>query len=141
MSLKCMIMVLLFTAIVRSSESMTRNRTKIWLDTDIGTDPDDILAIMQLGASLDDYEIVGISTVGDNPDTGAPQVRKLLCKMGIVGIPIYVGVNTPLTTTDQVPDIEFVPATHYGFIFSGQGLVYIDNHIIIIRHKIINLEE
>ena len=39
---------------------------RLWIDTDVGDDPDDVVALL-CAAALDDVELVGVSTVPDVP--------------------------------------------------------------------------
>ncbi len=67
---------------------------KIFLDTDIGDDIDDALALIMLLKM--NVEIVGISTVFKNTDLRARLANKIV-KMMNVDIPIYKGCSQPLT--------------------------------------------
>lgn len=67
---------------------------KIFLDTDIGDDIDDALALIMLLKM--NVEIVGISTVFKNTDLRARLANKIV-KMMNVNIPIYKGFSQPLT--------------------------------------------
>lgn len=67
---------------------------KIFLDTDIGDDIDDALALIMLLKM--NVEIVGISTVFKNTDLRARLANKIV-KMMNVNIPIYKGCSQPLT--------------------------------------------
>lgn len=66
---------------------------KIFLDTDIGDDIDDALAlIMLLKMNVD---VVGISTVFKNTDLRARLAKKIVMDMG-KNIPVYAGYGKPL---------------------------------------------
>lgn len=67
---------------------------KIFLDTDIGDDIDDALALIMLLKM--NVEIVGISTVFKNTDLRARLANKIV-KMMNVNIPVYKGCSQPLT--------------------------------------------
>lgn len=66
---------------------------KIWLDTDIGDDIDDVLALY-LGLHLSEIEIVGISTVYENTELRARMAKKCVRLAGR-DIPVYAGIGTP----------------------------------------------
>ncbi len=67
---------------------------KIIIDTDIGTDIDDAMAIT-LAVVSDEVNICGITTVyGDTEYRG--QLAKKLVKLCDANIPVYCGVNKPL---------------------------------------------
>lgn len=67
---------------------------KIFLDTDIGDDIDDALALVFLLKLKAD--IVGISTVFKNTNLRARLAKKILLKMGRDDIPVYQGYGKPL---------------------------------------------
>jgi len=62
----------------------------IILDTDIGTDVDDALALA-FAAHSTELDIRGVTTVGPNPERRARIARKLLNKMGLDSISVYAG--------------------------------------------------
>ena len=69
---------------------------RIWLDTDIGSDVDDALALGYL-LKHPDLEVVGISTVfGDLPLRGRI-VEELLRLAEVTPIPVLAGMAVPLT--------------------------------------------
>lgn len=63
---------------------------KIWIDTDIGSEIDDALALAYL-VTNPVVEIVGISTVTDGPRTRAMLASAICRAAGRAEIPIYVG--------------------------------------------------
>ena len=66
----------------------------IWLDTDIGSDIDDALALAYLLAR-DDYELIGISTVTEVESQRA-KLASALCRIAGKQIPIHPGLALPL---------------------------------------------
>ena len=68
-------------------------KQKIWLDTDIGDDIDDVLALY-LGLHMPEIEIVGISTVFENTDLRARMAKKCVT-LARRPIPVYAGIGTP----------------------------------------------
>ncbi len=68
---------------------MKENRIKILLDTDVGDDIDDALAIA-LGLSSEEVEFVGITTVFKNTNDRA-RIAKQLVKNNSYNIPVYAG--------------------------------------------------
>jgi purine nucleosidase len=69
--------------------------TRVILDTDIGTDVDDCLAIaFMLGAGGFTFE--GITTVYGDVELRARMVRQLLELRGLEGVPIRLGARKPL---------------------------------------------
>ena len=68
--------------------------TKIWLDTDIGTDVDDAVALAYL-LSHPDCELLGITTVTGEPEKRA-SLASVLCQAAGKQIPIYPGAETPM---------------------------------------------
>ncbi len=66
----------------------------IWLDTDIGSDIDDALALSYLLARRD-CELVGISTVTEF-DNQRAMLASALCKIAGKEVPIHPGISLPL---------------------------------------------
>ncbi len=52
---------------------------RLWIDTDIGTNPDDAITLL-VAAVHPAVELVGVSTVGEDPERGAEAARELLAK-------------------------------------------------------------
>jgi len=70
-------------------------RTKILLDTDIGTDSDDTLCLAYL-LRQPDCELVGVTTFGPDPEKRAEQVASVCDYYGQPDIPIAAGWGEPL---------------------------------------------
>ena len=70
-------------------------KSKIWMDTDIGTDSDDALCLAYLLLRAD-CELVGISTVGRDSVTRAAIARTLCGHFGQPDIPVVAGCDRPL---------------------------------------------
>ena len=68
--------------------------TKILLDTDIGSDIDDAVALAWLLANPD-CDLLGITTVTGQAKTRA-QLASVLCRVAGKSIPIFPGAETPL---------------------------------------------
>ena len=68
-------------------------RTKLLIDTDIGSDIDDALALL-LALQLDVVEIVGVTTVYGQAGVRARVAQKILRKAG-VDAPVVSGIGTP----------------------------------------------
>ncbi|HHW90355.1 MAG TPA: nucleoside hydrolase, partial [Clostridiales bacterium] len=66
-------------------------KIKLLIDTDMGADIDDALAI-SLAAISDNVEIVGITTVFKNTNERARLVKKLL-SYAQIDVPVYAGVK------------------------------------------------
>lgn len=66
----------------------------LWLDTDIGSDIDDALALAYLLAR-DDCELLGISTVTE-VDNQRARLASALCRIAGKDVPIYPGLPLPL---------------------------------------------
>lgn len=73
---------------------------KIIIDTDIGDDIDDALAIA-LALHAPELEILGITTVFRNVDMRAKQVKALLTSYGRNDIPVCKGEGIPLSKREQ----------------------------------------
>jgi len=70
-------------------------RKPIILDTDIGTDVDDLLAL-SLVLTSPELEFVGVTTVYGDVALRARMVRRLLTLRGVTGIPLAMGASKPL---------------------------------------------
>jgi purine nucleosidase len=68
---------------------------KVIIDTDIGTDVDDCLALAVLMGSPE-VELVGVTCVYGDVLTRARMVRKLLALAGRAEVPVYAGMEPPL---------------------------------------------
>lgn len=75
--------------------------TKILLDTDIGTDVDDAVALAYLLAHPD-CELLGITTVTGEADKRA-SLASILCKAAGKEIPIYPGADQPMQGKQKQP--------------------------------------
>lgn len=70
--------------------------TRIWIDTDIGTDVDDAIALA-FGLRHPELEVVGVSTVFGDVELRARMVEALLRLGGAEAVPVVVGLGKPLT--------------------------------------------
>ncbi len=66
------------------------------LDTDIGTDVDDILALVLL-ARAPEMQLIGVTTVYGDTALRARMVHRVLDRMGLSRVPIGIGANETLT--------------------------------------------
>ncbi|HEV2127594.1 MAG TPA: nucleoside hydrolase [Thermomicrobiales bacterium] len=76
-------------------------RIQVILDTDIGTDVDDCLALAVLLGSPE-IDLVGVTTVYGDVALRARMVRKLLHLRGRDEVPVHEGVREPLVRNRQV---------------------------------------
>jgi purine nucleosidase len=91
-------------------------KEKIIIDTDIGDDIDDALAIA-LALNSPEIEVVGITTVYKNAKARARLAKKLLLMAGREDIPVYAGVGQPFinkVNENEIPnhylkDMEDIP--------------------------------
>jgi purine nucleosidase len=70
-------------------------RRRIVLDTDLGSDVDDALALA-LGLAAREIDLVGIATVGRESELRARIARKLLELAGRAELPVYAGCRVPV---------------------------------------------
>ena len=82
---------------------------KIILDTDIGDDIDDALALA-FAIMSGKIEILGVTTVFRNAEQRAELACCLLEALGRTDIPVYAGIGK--TLLQSIPDWEQVAATH-----------------------------
>ena len=85
--------------------------TRLLIDTDIGSDIDDALALL-LALHLDEVEIVGVTTVYGQVDVRARVAHRILWEAG-VNTPVVSGLGTPMHSE--------MPIWHSGT--EGQGLL------------------
>jgi inosine-uridine nucleoside N-ribohydrolase len=77
------------------------NKTKILLDTDIGSDIDDAVCLAYLLANRQ-CDLLGITTVSGEPVQRA-QMASALCKVAGAHTPIYPGAERPLLIEQKQP--------------------------------------
>ena len=77
------------------------DKTKVWLDTDIGSDIDDAVALAYLLANPD-CELVGISTVSGEAVKRA-QIADAIVTAAGRSVPIFVGAEAPLLSKVNQP--------------------------------------
>ena len=70
--------------------------TRIWIDTDLGTDVDDALALA-FALRHPELDLVGVSTVFGDVELRARMVEALLRLGGAEGLPVLAGLGKPLT--------------------------------------------
>ncbi len=87
---------------------------RIWLDTDIGSDVDDALALAYI-LGHPDLELVGISTVFGDLALRGQIAEALLAKAGAEPVPILAGLGVPLADRRQ------------GIMFGHEGLGLLDD--------------
>lgn len=89
--------------------------TKVWLDTDIGTDVDDAVAL-SLALRSPEVELVGVSTVYGDVGLRSRMAAKMVALAGRGSIPVYSGCELPLLNERPV----------YWAGWEGEGLVDAD---------------
>jgi purine nucleosidase/pyrimidine-specific ribonucleoside hydrolase len=107
-------------------------KRKIIIDTDIGDDIDDALAIA-LALNSPEIEVVGITTVYKNAKARARLAKKLLLMAGREDIPVYTGIGQPLinkVSENEIPnhylkDMDDIPINE-----DIDGIDFIINTII-----------
>jgi inosine-uridine nucleoside N-ribohydrolase len=83
---------------------------KIIVDTDIGSDIDDVMALSYL-LSHKDYEILGITTVTGDP-VGRARIASALVRHAGVTIPIYPGAASPLKIKQIQTEVPQLAGVH-----------------------------
>jgi purine nucleosidase len=97
-------------------------RRPVLLDTDIGTDVDDILALVLL-ARAPELQLVGVTTVYGDTTLRARMVRQVLDQMQLPDIPIGIGATETLTRR------PVFWAGHEGEGMPGLDLVRVDEDV------------
>ncbi len=93
---------------------------KIWIDTDIGDDIDDALALL-LAMASPELEIAGVSTVFGAVDKRAQIAKALLAMGGYEHVPVYAGCVKPVKQRAvfyEKVDGARVPKTYLPEVFS-----------------------
>lgn len=80
-------------------------KIKVIINTDIGDDADDTLAIAY-ALECEEIEVIGITTVYKNVEQRAKMVYSVLKEYGRTDIPIYLGSKYPILNR---PDVEEAP--------------------------------
>ena len=92
---------------------------KIWIDTDIGGDIDDALALLLAISLKDEIEILGVSTVFENTIARA-KIAKTIFNLANMDIKVYAGNKKPYKIKkvfhDKV-DTEKYPITYINDLF------------------------
>lgn len=92
-------------------------RRPVILDTDIGTDVDDILALTLI-AKLPELELLGVTTVYGDTRLRAQMCRYVCNQLGLEDVPVFAGEQQTLTGRDifwaghegkGVPGLEDIP--------------------------------
>jgi len=91
---------------------MNRNPTRVVLDTDIGTDVDDALALV-LALASPEIDVIGVTVVDGDVDVRARMAARLLGMAGRPDIPVLMGESNPLGE-GRMPT---------GFGHEGEGLL------------------
>ena len=92
---------------------------KIWIDTDIGGDIDDALALL-LAMASEEVELVGVSTVFENTAARAKIAKSLLNMGGLTHVPVYAGEGYPLAAKsvyDNPVNVSKLPKTYSEVLF------------------------
>jgi len=93
----------------KSTSNLEHSAEKIILDTDIGDDIDDALAIA-FALNSKEVELVGVTTVLRDVDKRTKMAKKLLDVAGRSDVPVYKGIGTPLV---HKVDMFHVPPQYF----------------------------
>ena len=69
---------------------------RVWIDTDIGSDVDDALALAYV-LNRPEFDLVGVSTVFGDLEVRGAVARRLLALGGAPAVPVVEGLGVPLT--------------------------------------------
>lgn len=99
---------------------------KVIIDTDVGDDIDDALAIA-FALRYGDLDILGITTVFKNTQLRAREAKKLLSLLDAENMPVYAGYGHPLNTKCDENDLicqytEDLEADCYAAINKSEGV-------------------
>lgn len=90
---------------------------RIIIDTDIGSDFDDVCALV-LAANSPEIKIEGVTTVGGDVALRARIARKLLNLLGLENVPVHEGCSLPLMRKHNI-QVD----TYQSFGHEGNGLL------------------
>jgi purine nucleosidase len=93
---------------------------RVWIDTDVGSDVDDALAIAYV-LRRPELELVGVSTVFGDVDLRSRIASALLTVAGAEGVPVVTGLGAPLT------------AGRKGVMFGHEGRGVVDDPAPVMR--------
>jgi len=93
--------------------------TKVWLDTDIGTDVDDAVAL-SLALVSPEIELIGVSTVYGDVGLRSRMALRLLALAGAAGVPVHSGCERPLLNDRPV----------YWAGWEGEGLLTAEDEML-----------
>lgn len=83
---------------------MSGRRPRLWVDTDVGRNPDDAVALL-LAAAHPGIDLVGVSIVGDDPAAQAITARSVFEWCGRGDVPIVPPGDAPAALADAAPDV------------------------------------
>ena len=98
---------------------------KIWIDTDIGGDIDDALAILLAISKQDELEILGVSTVFENTTARAKIAKTLFDMAGLKNVKVYQGISLPYKTRKVFHDVvktDKLPKTYISKLFDSADI-------------------
>lgn len=94
---------------------------KVWIDTDVGGDIDDALALL-LAMASSQITLLGVSTVYENTLARAKIAKTLLTFGGFGEVPVYAGEASPLKATyvyTSQLDVSRLPKTYEERLFGN----------------------
>lgn len=77
---------------------------RIWVDTDIGRNPDDAVAVL-VAAAHPAVDLVGVSITGDDPPAQAQTARTLLAWAGRPDVPVVLPAGAPDALSGAAVDV------------------------------------
>ncbi|MFM8271350.1 MAG: nucleoside hydrolase [Gemmata sp.] len=104
----------LLALLICGSPALAAERIPVLIDTDVGSDIDDVFALA-LAVASPEIEIVGVTTVGAAPDDRAWLTCRFLTQVGLKNVPVAVG-GVPPEKTD--PDWQIQYRRHPAAIFN-----------------------
>jgi purine nucleosidase len=108
-------------------------KEKMIIDTDIGDDIDDVLALT-LALNSPEIDLVGITTVSRNTRLRAKMVLGLLRTMGRLDIPVAAGIGKPLMKDDKLDESPW----HYIKDVDNEEIRYKGDAVDFITEKLLS---
>lgn len=97
--------LIITTAIIFLTMSLSAQKQKVIFDCDLGGDIDDAFAVALLLSSQNDFEILGLCMDHGNTPGRGQIATKMLYETGLDNIPVYLGRHTP-TVVGEDTELE-----------------------------------
>jgi len=112
-----------FAASVSPVLSPLPNEAVFWIDTDVGFDVDDLIAMVAVTKHAGS-RIVGVSTTLYRPDRKAALTKLVLGELGFPNVPVFAGLGVYQDSESKFYSIYPTWPKQFGAPYSKQGLAF-----------------